>query len=719
VECPDIPPEATVASLQWLESTGSTCVSAWSEAQSQHARATLETSAAEAVQRLITTGRDASLQPVMSADVRKHRGFIYRVDSAQGTPGQLLLRAPEHEAPLTAEGWQRVASVADLDLPDGDWRIGLSGLHFSPSDDRLLLTLSRGGSDVAVLCEVSLRVGEVLATPFRTEVARKLSVEYKDDHTLYLAAGLREAERSVADYSLVVREWRRGEALTEARLVYRGRPELLAVSVVLVETASYRQPLLMELEDFESGAKVHALVDETADHHSVRVQALPLRMPVLFAFGAMAATGSSLLTQYDPLHWSADGLSFQAGDWIAIDLPALIADSALDEAVSLVYRPAANEGTFLFSASSGASGIGATQTGFLLVVLRDLYQRVSSFSRGINGMWQERVLIPEAAVGLGIPGYGDPLSKSAVVSAESFVIPRQSMLVGDDGATVPVMARSRSAEVSAVPRIRRQFAIADDGARIPYYLVAEPAADAKEGLRPVLMSGYGGFGVPISPAYRDLVAGAIHRKWLNAGGIYVLAAARGGGEYGPSWYQAGRVIKRQRSYDDYQIVAQHLIASGVTEAGRIGWIGASNAGLTAGVLATQRADLFGAAVALVPVLDMDRYHRLLAGPNWIPEYGSPEDPDIRQALLEYSPLHHADAAAVAPMLLVTTTSDDRVHPGHARKMTARLQSFGHEALFLEYENGGHVLDLTAAEREEFEQLVLGFLVRSLRLGKPP
>ena len=178
--------------------------------------------------------------------------------------------------------------------------------------------------------------------------------------------------------------------------------------------------------------------------------------------------------------------------------------------------------------------------------------------------------------------------------------------------------------------------------------------------------------------------------WLEQGHVYVIANIRGGGEFGPAWHQAALKEKRHRAYEDFAAVAEDLIARGVTSANRLGIKGGSNGGLLVGNMYALRPELFGAVVCQVPLLDMRRFNKLLAGASWMGEYGNPDLPEEWAFIQTFSPYHTVAADHdYPPILLTTSTRDDRVHPAHARKLTARLREFDKQVLYYENIEGGH------------------------------
>jgi len=258
-------------------------------------------------------------------------------------------------------------------------------------------------------------------------------------------------------------------------------------------------------------------------------------------------------------------------------------------------------------------------------------------------------------------------------------------------------------------RAEQHFARSRDGTRVPYFVVWPSGARA-DGGNPTLLYGYGGFEISMQPGY----SGGRGRAWLAEGGVFVLANIRGGGEFGPAWHQAAIKAGKQRSFDDFIAVAEDLIARRITSPKHLGIMGGSNGGLLVGASFVQRPELFNAVVCQVPLLDMRRYHQLLAGASWIEEYGNPDLPEQWAYISKYSPYHNSQAGVAYPRVLYTSsTRDDRVHPAHARKMVARLQAQGHEVLYWENTEGGHAGAATIEQQVKLWALSYGFLAEQL------
>jgi prolyl oligopeptidase len=260
--------------------------------------------------------------------------------------------------------------------------------------------------------------------------------------------------------------------------------------------------------------------------------------------------------------------------------------------------------------------------------------------------------------------------------------------------------------------VEQAFAASKDGVKIPYFIVRPKAA--KAGPQPTLLYGYGGFEISLLPFY----SGSVGRAWLQRGGIYVLSNLRGGGEYGPAWHQAAIKANKQRSYDDLAAIAEDLVRRGVTTPRRLGIQGGSNGGLLTGAAFVQRPELYGAVVSQVPLLDMRRFHKLLAGASWMAEYGNPDLAEEWAWISKYSPYQNVKAGRkYPPVLFTTSTRDDRVHPGHARKMMARMLAQGHvegdQVLYYENIEGGHGGAADNAQRAHLQALEYHFLWQRL------
>jgi prolyl oligopeptidase len=299
-----------------------------------------------------------------------------------------------------------------------------------------------------------------------------------------------------------------------------------------------------------------------------------------------------------------------------------------------------------------------------------------------DGEWSRAPLagVPDFA-NADIVGTDPDHSDEYFLSSSGFTEPAE-LRYGHIGGEVETLKRSPAFFDAADLVVSQHFATSRDGTKIPYFVVRPQ----RETNGPTLLTGYGGFEISLTPAY----SGITGRAWLARGGTYVVANLRGGGEYGPDWHQSAIKANRHKVYEDCAAVARDLVDRGVTTPERLGIRGGSNGGLLVGVMLTRYPELFGAIVGQVPLLDMKRYHLMLAGASWMAEYGDPDDEAEWAYLKEYSPYQNVHSGvSYPPTMFATSTRDDRVHPGHARKMVARMREQGHDVRYHENIEGGH------------------------------
>jgi prolyl oligopeptidase len=279
-------------------------------------------------------------------------------------------------------------------------------------------------------------------------------------------------------------------------------------------------------------------------------------------------------------------------------------------------------------------------------------------------------------------------------------------MIAENGAAPRVLATAPAFFDAAKYDVSQRFAASADGTRVPYFVVRPKGA---VGPLPTMLWSYGGFEVPLTPGYLNPET----QFFLESGGQYVVANIRGGGEYGPAWHQAALLQNRQRSYDDLHAVAADVKRTGLTS--KLAVHGRSNGGLMAGVAYTQRPDLYDGALVGVPLADMQRYHLLLAGASWMGEYGDPDKPEQWSYISRYSPYQNIKPGAKYPrVFFYTSTKDDRVHPGHARKMAARMIEQNHPIYYYENTDGGHAGVANLKESAYRSALMMAYLTRELK-----
>jgi prolyl oligopeptidase len=398
--------------------------------------------------------------------------------------------------------------------------------------------------------------------------------------------------------------------------------------------------------------------------------------------------------------WEVGGEEHAAGSLLAIRLDDFLAGK---RDFDVLFAP--TENTSLASS-------GATKDHYFINVLEDVKNRIYVLTPGQDG-WKREPLV-------GAPEFGT-VSINAVDAEESndyfmtvtdYLTPT-SLLMGTIGKAPEKLKQLPAFFDASAYEINQHFATSKDGTRVPYFMVSRK--DLKlDGDNPTLLYGYGGFEVSLTPNY----SAGVGKAWLGDGGVYVVANIRGGGEYGPRWHQAALRENRNKAYEDFAAVAEDLIARKVTKPARLGIQGGSNGGLLMGNMTVMYPQLFGAVVCQVPLLDMYRYDKLLAGASWVAEYGDADVPGDWDFLKKYSPYHNvAKDVDYPPVLFTTSTRDDRVHPGHARKMMARMMEQGHDVTYYENIEGGHGGAANNAQSAYMSALAYTFLKQKLFEGK--
>jgi prolyl oligopeptidase len=355
---------------------------------------------------------------------------------------------------------------------------------------------------------------------------------------------------------------------------------------------------------------------------------------------------------------------------------------------------------------SSVTQISNTKDRLLVNMLENVKGELYSY-RFENGWKKEKIEAPEFG-NLSL-GSADEFSNKYFFNFQNFLEPN-TLYYGDAATGEINKVKSLPSWFPAENYNVQQFeAVSKDGTRIPYFMVHHKSMEFN-GNNPTLLYAYGGFEVPQLPRY-SAVTGV---SWLEKGGVYVLANIRGGGEFGPKWHQAGLKENRQLVFDDFHSVAEDLINRKITSPEKLGIYGGSNGGLLVGVAFTQRPDLYNAVVCAVPLLDMQRYNKLLAGASWMAEYGNPDIPEEWEYISKYSPYHNLKKDMNYPeVYFYTSTRDDRVHPGHARKMVAKMNELGYKIYYFENTEGGHAGASTNEQRAKMNAQLYSYLQMKL------
>ncbi len=618
--------------------------------------------------------------------VAKRGDWYYNLWRDADHPRGLWRRTTLDEYRKAEPAWETVLDLDELNRAEGENWVWHGVEFLRPESPRCLIALSRGGSDADVTREFDVDARAFVDGGFERPEA-KGHLTWIDEDTVYLVTDLGPGSVNRAGYARTARRWRRGAPMAEAEVVFEG----------LEDNAGYGiYPHRDRTPGFERDLLIHYL-----DSRDTALYVLD----VCGCFVELEAPTSAIkrvhrewlfLELREP--WEVDGVTHPAGCLLAARLSDFF-DGVVE--LTVLFTP---------TESAALSDVTLTLSHVVLTILDDVKSAIVVLTPG-DGGWERRPLAGVPSLGtVEVGAVDDETSDALWVIATDFLTPSTLLLAdASAGAAPPEALKAEPAFFDADTHVAEQrFATSDDGTRVPYFLV-RPRGQERDGDNPTLLYGYGGFEISLTPAY----APGVGKGWLERGGTYAVANIRGGGEYGPRWHQAALRENRHRAYEDFSAVARDLIARGVTSPSRLGVRGGSNGGLLTGNMLTRYPELFGAVVIQVPLLDMRRYSHLLAGASWMDEYGDP-DTDDWDFIQTFSPYHLFDPAReYPPTLLLTSTRDDRVHPGHARKMMAKLADAGSPAWYYENIEGGHGGAADNRQRAHMDALYLEFLWRHL------
>jgi prolyl oligopeptidase len=574
--------------------------------------------------------------------------------------------------------WEVVLDLDALAAAEKENWVWKGAAFLKPAYERCLVSLSRGGADATVEREFDVKTKAFVKDGFALPEA-KSEVAWESLDRIYVGTNFGPGSLTKSGYPRVVKEWKRGTPLAEAIGVYEGRPDDVAVTAWRDLTTGFERDFVERNPTFW-----------TSEFYLRRDGKL---IKIEKPDDANAAVHRDWLFIRLRNPWKIGDKTYPEGALLATNFEGFLKG---ERRLDILFQP--TERTSLAAYSP-------TRNHLLLNVLDNVHNRVFVYTHK-DGQWQHEPLH-------GVPPFGtasafavDPDKSDDYFLVVSDYLTPSSLSLGS-------LSKGVTEKLKELPSffntqgltVRQHEAVSKDGTHIPYFEVARKDL-VYNGKNPTLLYGYGGFEVPMLPSYQPEVGAA----WLEKGGTYVVANMRGGGEFGPKWHQAALKANRHKAYEDFIAVAEDLIRRKVTSPPHLGIRGGSNGGLLMGNMLTMRPDLFGAIDCAVPLLDMSRYHKLLAGASWMAEYGNPDDPKEWAFIRTFSPYHNVRKdVKYPPILFTTSTRDDRVHPGHARKMVAKMKAMGHDVLYYENIEGGHAGAADNKQRAFMSALAFTFL----------
>ncbi|MFM8736011.1 MAG: prolyl oligopeptidase family serine peptidase [Pirellulales bacterium] len=665
----------------WLEEISGSRQLDWVRSRNEECRAALATTDAfTALETRILSILDSKDRIPMTTKIGD-RFYNFWRDAAN--PKGIWRRTTLDDYRRAEPAWETVIDVDALAKAEQENWVWHGATVLEPTGRRCLVSLSRGGADADVVREFDLTTKAFVADGFTLPEA-KSRVAWRDRDSLFVATDFGPGSLTASGYPRIVREWTRGGPLAEAATVFEGRPDDMSVGAYRDLTPGFERDFVSRQITFWTNELFLRRGDEL--------------VKIAKPDDANAAVHREWLLIELRSPWTVGEQTHPAGALLAVDFEAFLSGSFT---LHVLFEP---------TERSSLVAWAGTRNHLLLTTLDNVRSRVAVLTFA-DGTWRSEPLagVPECGTATATPV--DEMEADDYWLVTSSPIEPSTLSLGSAATpqVPPEKLKHTPAFFDASEMSVQQFeAVSKDGTRIPYFQIAKGFRPC--GHKPTLLYGYGGFEIPLVPGYNPVVGAA----WLEQGHAYVIANIRGGGEFGPRWHQAALKANRHRAYEDFAAVAEDLTKRLVTSPEHLGIMGGSNGGLLVGTMYTSRPELFGAVVCQVPLLDMRRFNRLLAGASWVGEYGDPDKPEEWAFLRGYSPYHNVAKDRRSPPILITTsTRDDRVHPGHARKMAARLREAGKAVLYYENIEGGHGGAADNRQKAFMDALAWTFLSQAL------
>ncbi len=598
-------------------------------------------------------------------EVTQRGAFLYNLWQDRDHPRGLYRRTTVAEFRNEAPRWETVLDIDALaQAEEKPWAFG-GAVWLPPENRRCLIRLAPGGGDAVEVREFDAGQKAFVAGGFFLPTA-KSRVAWRDADTLYVATDFGPGSLTQSGYPRRVKTWSRGTPLAAAKMLHEIAPTSVSTSARRVRAKEGDIDLLSEELTFWTRKTFQIVGGE------LRPLALPATARVVGGFRGR-------LVLWLKEDWARSGVTYPSGAVLLVEVAALRGEPGR---IELVVEP---------STSTVVKAVEPTPAGILVATLDNVRGRLSRFTPGAAGWTRTAVAFPDHGA-LDVKTTDDE-SGDAVVEYQSFLTPPALYGVAAAGGGAPVLLKAQAPAFDGARfEVAQHWATSADGTRVPYFVVA-PKGRKLDGTAPTWMFSYGGFENALTPAYSgsyEQLHGAYGKLWLERGGVFVLANIRGGGEFGPAWHTSVLKENHFKCFEDFEAVARDLAARKITSPGHLGIEGRSNGGLLVAATMLRHPELYGAVVCGNPLVDMQRYHRLLAGASWVAEYGDPDVPEQWAYLGKYSPYQNVrPGQKLPPVMFYTSTRDDRVHPGHARKMAAKMESLGYTVDYYENTEGGH------------------------------
>ena len=650
---------------QWLEEVEGKPAIAWVEASNRETESRLTKS--PLYQTLYEQALTILSSPERLPSISQKGEYVYNLWQDSDHPRGLYRRSLVSDFTNKSPTWETVIDFDALSATENKQWV-FKGLNCLAPENRLcLMSISEGGGDTIEIREFDAETLKFVAQGFNL-LAAKTTIDWIDENQVFVGTDFGADSQTDSGYPRQVRIWNRGTPINDAKLIYSAEKSSVSASGHRYKDGQYSVDIITDATTFWESR--HQLL--------INGKLSEIALPTTATINDFIK-GQLLVSLKQ--EWQFNGRILPQGAVLLVRPQALVTpEKAAAHDITLLIEPGND---FI------VEEIHASPRGILVIGLVDVKASARLYT-SVNGQWRFQNLDLPAVGSLSIETI-DHKTGEFFARFEDFLTP-PSLYHVDSNLNARVVAAQPASFDASQFKVEQYFANSTDGTKIPYFAVMKKDMQL-DGKNPTHIFSYGGFRLSLKPSYSgsyEDLNGAYGKLWLERGGVFVLANIRGGGEYGPAWHSSVLLENRHKAYEDFEAVARDLVSKKITSAEHLGIEGRSNGGLLVGATMVRHPELYGAVISGVPLLDMQRYHTMLAGASWMAEYGNPDIESNWQWLKDYSPFQNVSAdKKYPPILFYTSTRDDRVHPGHARKMAAKMKAQGHLVEYYENREGGH------------------------------
>ena len=592
--------------------------------------------------------------------------WLYNLWKDDKSPRGVYRRTTLKQFEKTDPKWKTVIDLSEYSEKAGK-NYSFGGMNcLTPKNEVCLVDLSYGGGDASEVKEFNLKKKKFVSNGFQLPLA-KSQTSWIDEDTLFVGTDFGDGSMTKSGYPRIVKKWERNTPLSQAKTVFEASENAVYAYGFAVQNKDESiTELIVEATSFWE-SNIYQLIDD---------KVIKLNLP---SSSRLNGTFNDKLVLSLKQDWEFDNQKFIQGEVILADTLVLRANKGKIESI---IKP---------DSKTVIESVSTSDNGLLITVMEDVNYKLCRFTKNEDGSWKVEAIPFKESGTINVLSI-DSETGDFFVQFESFITPPSLYHVDSKTLKPRILKQQAPSFDGSQYKVEQFFTESKDGTRVPYFVVMNKNIEFN-GKNPTHIFSYGGFRNTLSPSYSgsyEALSGAYGKLWLDRGGVFVLANIRGGGEYGPAWHEAALLKNRHKSYEDFEAIARDLSKRKITSPQHLGIEGRSNGGLLVTATMTRHPELYGAVICGAPLIDMMRYHKLLAGASWMGEYGNPDDKDMHDYIQSYSPYQNVNPKKQYPSIFFyTSTRDDRVHPGHARKMAALMNSQGHEVEYYENIEGGH------------------------------